>query len=64
MDKPRKRELEPVVHVSRGFEEAGAWDVAQQVSMTPRERMRAARVLKDRAFPADSPDVRACHRTE
>ena len=50
------------VHISKGHEDARRWDVEQQASMTPRERLRAARELKKRAFPADAKDVRACHR--
>jgi len=29
--------------------------------MTPRERMRVARALKERAYPSNAKDVRACH---
>ena len=54
--------MERVVHKSRSFEEADRWDIQQQVQMTPRERMRVARQLKDRAYPPDSEDVRECHR--
>jgi hypothetical protein len=54
--------MERIVHKASSFQEADRWDVEQQVSMSPEERLRAARVLKDRAFPADSKDVRACHR--
>lgn len=56
--------MERVVHVSRGHQEARLWDIEQQVSMTPEERLRAARELKKRAFPQDAKDVRACHRSE
>jgi hypothetical protein len=52
------------VHKARSFEEADRWDVEQHVAMTPDERLRAARVLKDRAYPKDAKDVRACHRSE
>lgn len=48
-----------IVHVTRSFQEAEAWDIEQQVRMTPTERMRAARALKDRCYPHDAPDVRA-----
>ncbi|HSH74164.1 MAG TPA: hypothetical protein VLA09_00555 [Longimicrobiales bacterium] len=49
---------ERVVHKSSSHEEARRWDVQQRTTMTPDERMRAARVLKDRAFPPDAKDVR------
>ena len=54
--------MERVVHKATSFEEADRWDVEQQISMSAEERQRAARVLKDRAFPSDAKDVRACHR--
>lgn len=56
--------MERIVHVSHGHQEARRWDVEQQVAMTPEERLRAARELKDRAFPSDAKDVRACRRSE
>ncbi len=31
--------------------------------MTPRQRMRIARALKERAYPSNAKDVRACHRS-
>lgn len=54
--------MERVVHVARSFDEAEDWDVRQQVAMTPQQRMRAARALKDRAYPGRQKDVRECHR--
>ena len=59
-----KRTMERVVHKASSHEEAERWNVAQQKSMTPEERLRAARVLRDRAYPPDAKDVRECHRSE
>lgn len=56
--------MERTVHKARTFEAAADWDRRQHVQLSPQERLRAARMLKRRAFPADVPDVRACHRTE
>lgn len=50
--------MERVAHKARGFEEAEAWDIAQQRAMTPDERRRVAKVLRDRAYGARNPDVR------
>lgn len=58
------REIKPIVHRSMSHAEARDWDIEQHVSMTPEERQAVARVLKRRAFPLDSKDVRACHRAE
>lgn len=57
------RTRERVAHKASSHEEARRWDVAQNRAMTPEERMRAARVLRDRVFPADAKDVRAWHRS-
>jgi hypothetical protein len=54
--------MKRIVHKSTSHEEATGWDVEQQVSMTPQERLAAARTLKDRVYPPDARDVRAGHR--
>lgn len=56
--------MERIVRISRGHQEAAAWDVEQHIQMTVQERLAAARALKDRAYPSDAKDVRACHRPE
>jgi hypothetical protein len=55
--------MERVVHRALSHEDAARWDVEQHVAMTPDERLRAARVLKDRVYPTDAKDVRACHES-
>ena len=55
--------MERVVHVSKSFREADEWDIQQQVSMTPQQRLDAAKVLRDRAYPPPTKDVRECHKT-
>ncbi len=56
--------MERIVHKSFDFKSAMEWDIEQHVRMSPQERMRAARALKDRVYPPDAEDVRACHKTE
>jgi hypothetical protein len=56
--------MERVVHKAASHDDARRWDIEQQVSMTPEQRLRAARQLKDRAYPRDAKDVRAWHRSE
>jgi len=56
--------MEHIVKKSRSFAEAEAWEKQQYRSMTPMERMRAARQIKDRLFPGKQPDVRECHTTK
>jgi hypothetical protein len=50
--------MERIVHISRSFEEAEEWDIEQNISMTPEERLAAAKVLRERVFGKDQPDVR------
>jgi hypothetical protein len=60
----RRPKMPPIVHRASNHEEARAWDIGQHVAMTPEQRQAVARTLKQRAFPADAKDVRACHRPE
>lgn len=53
--------MERVANKVRSFQAAEAWDVEQQLRMTPRERQAAARRLKDRVYGKNIKDVRACH---
>ncbi|MBI5486251.1 MAG: hypothetical protein HY905_02845 [Deltaproteobacteria bacterium] len=53
--------MERIVHVARDFREARAWDIEQHVSMTPEQRQRAAKELRDRVYGPHCPDVRDVH---
>ncbi len=50
-----------VVNVALGFRQAREWEIQQEISMTPGQRQRAAKVLKERFYGCDAPDVRASH---
>ena len=54
--------MERTVNKTTSFAAAREWEIEQEVAMTPLERLRAARALKQRVYPAASPDVRECHR--
>jgi hypothetical protein len=54
--------MERVVNRAQSFAEAAAWDIRQQVSMLPQERIRAARELRARVYRDPPKDVRECHR--
>ena len=56
--------MERVVHKSNSHARAAEWDIEQQVAMSPAERQRGARELKERAFGSDTKDVRECHAPE
>jgi hypothetical protein len=54
--------MERIVRVARDFDEARRWDVEQHVTMTPHERQRAAKELRDRVYGTACPDVRDTRR--
>ncbi|MCK4765330.1 MAG: hypothetical protein KAW12_24225 [Candidatus Aminicenantes bacterium] len=51
--------MERVVHIAKSFAEAEQWDIRQNISMTPDERLAAARQLAERVYGKNQPDVRA-----
>ncbi len=53
--------MERIVHIARNHDDAKEWDIEQQVSMTPDERLYAARLLKERVFGKNTPDIRESH---
>jgi len=53
--------MERIVHIAKSFEEAEAWDIQQNISMSPEERLAAARMLAERIYGKDQPDVREYH---
>jgi hypothetical protein len=59
---PYSETVERIVHKSQSFAEAEAWDISQHHAMSPNERMRAARQIRDRVFPGPNPDIREWHR--
>jgi hypothetical protein len=56
--------VERVVNKAANFAEADEWEIRQHLAMTPQERMRAAKALKERMFPGKNPDVREWHRSQ
>ncbi|MCC6527584.1 MAG: hypothetical protein IT373_33360 [Polyangiaceae bacterium] len=50
--------MEPIAHRARGFEAARRWEIEQYARMTPDERRRVAKALRDRVYGTDCPDVR------
>jgi hypothetical protein len=52
--------MERIVKKSKDFNEADDWDVLQQITMTPDQRMKIAKELRDRYYCADSKKVRKC----
>ena len=50
-------------HKSKSFEEADRWDKKQQWAMPPDERLAVAKVLRERFYGKDAPDVRESERS-
>lgn len=56
--------MDRTVNKAKNFEAARGWDVKQNAEMSRPDRMRAAKILKERAFPKPAKDVREWHRTK
>ena len=56
--------MKRIVNKALGYKAAEAWDVKQQLSMTPQERQRAAKELRDRFYGKDAKDVKEWHREQ
>jgi hypothetical protein len=50
--------MQRVGHKAQGFDEARQWDIEQYRRMTPDERRRVAKELRDRFWGTSCPDVR------
>jgi len=56
--------LKRIIHIATNHEEADEWDIKQHIRMTPDERMRIARILRERVYGKNTKDVRECTKTE
>lgn len=56
--------MKRVVNKSKNTHEAENWDIQQQISMSPSERQEAARILKERVYGKDNPDVKESERSK
>jgi len=54
--------MERVVNISKNAKETEEWDIKQQLTMTSAERQEAARILKERVYGKDVPDVKEAER--
>jgi hypothetical protein len=50
--------MERVVKILKNFKDAKKHEILQEVNMTPEERLKAAKVLRDRVYGANPPDVK------
>jgi hypothetical protein len=50
--------MDRVANKAHGFDEALAWERRQYASMTPDERRRVAKALRERFYGKNCPDVR------
>ncbi len=54
--------MKRIINISKNAKEAAQWDIEQQISMTSAERQEAARILKERVFGKNAPDVREAEK--
>ncbi len=50
--------MQRIGHKARGFDEAHQWELEQYRHMSPDERRRVAKQLRDRVWGTNCPDVR------
>ena len=55
------RKIDRSFNKATNFSDAKRWDILQQISLTPEQRQRAAKELKQRVFGKHAPDIRASH---
>ncbi|HEX6811352.1 MAG TPA: hypothetical protein VF384_07005 [Planctomycetota bacterium] len=56
--------MERDANKANSFAEAERWNLKQLWAMTPDERMEIARILKERVYGADAPDIRESERSK
>jgi len=56
--------LKQIVNIANGFKEAEDWDIKQHIDMTPEERQRIAKILRERVYGKDNPDVRGVKKLQ
>lgn len=54
--------LKRIVNIARTRKEADEWDVRQQLSLTPNERQKIAKILKEKYFGKNSKDLKEFHK--
>lgn len=54
--------MERVVNIAKNHEEAERWDINQQISLTPTERQKIAKLLRERVFGKNAKDVKEVHK--
>jgi hypothetical protein len=56
--------MERDAYKTRSFEDAARWDRQQHWALTPDERLAIARLLQQRVYGSDVPDVREAERAK
>ena len=54
--------MEAIVHITADTRDARALDVAQELALTPEQRLSGARELQERAYGTEVPDVKESQR--
>ena len=56
--------MEREANVAHSFAEAERWSLEQMWAMTPEQRYEIARILRERVYGPDAPDVRESERSQ
>ena len=56
--------MERIVYKASDFDDARRYEIAQYQAMTPEERQAVAKVLRERVYGKNCPDIRDLPRTD
>jgi hypothetical protein len=56
--------MKRIFHKAKDKKDVGMWDIQQQISLTPDERLSISVELKKRVYGPDAPDVRQVSRDQ
>ncbi len=56
--------MKRVVKKFKNFKEAEQAEIEEQISMTPQQRQQIAKMLKEKIYGKNPPDVRESHRKQ
>jgi hypothetical protein len=55
--------MKRICNIAKNHKDADEWDIRQHVAMSPNERMKIARILRERVYGKKTMDVREWQRT-
>ncbi len=54
--------MKRIVNIAQNHKEAETWDILQQIKMSPSERQKIAKIIKQRYYSKKCKDVKEVHK--